>query len=129
MRDAGIKLYFDGGCRPNPGAMEAVVVVRGIAYRAPDLGDGTSSDAEWLALIHAVMVATEIGATDIVLLGDSAMVVDQASGKSRPNRAFAHHLERYRSLAAGFARVRLRHIARTQNLAGIALDRARHGLG
>ena len=28
-RQRRLKIYFDGGCQPNPGAMEGAVVVRG----------------------------------------------------------------------------------------------------
>lgn len=40
------KLYFDGGCRPNPGTMEIAVVVGGEAHVQPDMGIGSSMDAE-----------------------------------------------------------------------------------
>jgi hypothetical protein len=41
-----LKVYFDGGCRPNPGVIEVAVVARGATYFFDDLGCGTSSDAE-----------------------------------------------------------------------------------
>ena len=78
------------------------------------------------ALIHAVEVATIIGVSDIVLLGDSAVVVGQASGvaKCRSHELRAH-LEKFQTLARTFERIRIRRISRTQNLAGIALARTR----
>ncbi len=126
MGNKGIKLFFDGGCRPNPGQMETAVVARGITYHRPDCGRGTNNDAEWLALIHAMEVAMVIGASDIVLLGDSAVVVGQASGvaKCRSHELRAH-LEKFQALAREFARIRIRRISRTQNLAGIALAKTR----
>lgn len=91
MRTVTIKIYFDGGCRPNPGQMETAVVAR-----------------------------------DVVMLGDSAFVVAQANGKAKCRSAqFQAHFERFRTLADDFERIRVRKIARTQNLAGIALAKAR----
>lgn len=45
-----LKIFFDGGCQPNPGKIEVAVVTRGQSHFFDDLGRGTSSDAEWLAL-------------------------------------------------------------------------------
>jgi ribonuclease HI len=122
MRSATIKIFFDGGCRPNPGQMETAVVARGIVHYHSDCGSGTSNDAEWLALLDAVEVALSIGARDVVLLGDSAMVVAQANryGKCR-TPAFQQYLGRFLTLAVNFDRIIVRKIPRNQNLAGIAL--------
>lgn len=119
-----LKLFFDGGCRPNPGRMEAAVVARGQAF-ARDLGSGTSSRAEWLALLFAVEVADALGATDVVLVGDSADVIAQASGTSRCRREAVALRDRFVTVTAGFDRVRLRTVRRGQNLAGIHLQGAR----
>lgn len=126
MRNGTLKIYFDGGCRPNPGRLETAVVARGIAYFQPDCGIGTNNDAEWLALIHAVEVAISIGARDVVMLGDSALVVGQASGiaKCRSPELKAH-LAIFQTLASNFERIRIRKIPRSQNLAGIALAQKR----
>ena len=32
-----LKVYFDGGCRPNPGPIEAAVVLRGAVHVHDDL--------------------------------------------------------------------------------------------
>ena len=67
MTTRRIKIYFDGGCRPNPGKMETAVVTGGAA----------------------------------------------------------EHLAHFRALAEGGPAPAVRHIKRTQNLAGIALARGR----
>ena len=122
-----IKIYFDGGCRPNPGRMETAVVTGGAAVVVRDAGIGSSMDAEWLALLHALEIARELGVADVVLLGDSSLVIGQAGGIATCRSArFAQYLAAYRTAAAGFDRVRLRRIGRAQNLAGIALERL-HG--
>ena len=120
----GRKIYFDGGCRPNPGVMETAIVLAGEASIRADAGVGDNTLAEWLALLHAIETAVARGLDDIVLLGDSRVVIHQARGEWRCRDARLQAcLDRYRDLAARIARVRIRPIARTQNLAGIALAR------
>lgn len=58
-----LKIFFDGGCRPNPGRIEAAVVVRGVPHLFDDLGHGNNSDAEWLALICALELAHSLSLT------------------------------------------------------------------
>jgi ribonuclease HI len=118
-----VKIFFDGGCRPNPGAMEIAVVVRGQAHILRELGHGTSMDAEWLALIHALRIAQSLGESDFVLIGDAATVVAQANGTVKCRDAGREHLLAFRALVPGDDPPRIRHIKRSQNLAGIALSR------
>lgn len=117
------KIYFDGGCRPNPGPMEIAVVTGGVAAIDRDLGVGSSLDAEWLALIAALRLARERGLEDFVLLGDAAAVMAQATGVTRVRGRAAEHLAAFRALAGDGPPPRVRHVARAQNLAGIALAR------
>lgn len=119
-----MKIYFDGACRPNPGPMRTAVVAGGRAYHRDDAGEGDNNDAEWLALLDALGTARALGIADVTLLGDSALVVQQASGRA-PCRAprFKSYLLSFQALSASFERVRIRRIDRAQNLAGIALER------
>lgn len=119
-----LRLFFDGGCRPNPGQIEIAVVVRGVVHVVPDCGQGNNSDAEWLAAIHALTIAAAMGAREVDLLGDSTLVVTQANGTARcRSDALRAHRDAFRVQAAAFDRVRLRHVGRARNLAGIALAR------
>ncbi|HEY0148489.1 MAG TPA: reverse transcriptase-like protein [Allosphingosinicella sp.] len=125
MADKRLKLFFDGGCRPNPGRVEAAVVARGTSYFFDDLGIGTSSDAEWLALLAALGVAHSLGVAEFDLIGDCANVIAQARGEAPcRSRSCLEHRERLQ--AASVQPRRIRWIARTQNLAGIALERRRN---
>jgi ribonuclease HI len=117
-----MKIFFDGGCRPNPGAMEIAVVAGGEATVRRDLGFGTSTNAEWLALIEALTIAQTLKVTDFVLLGDAANIVDKANGRMKCRGAEVGHLATFRSLAAE-TKPRVRYVKRAQNLAGIALAR------
>lgn len=116
-----MKIFFDGGCRPNPGAMEIAVVARGKTTIRHDLGHGTRADAEWLALIEALRIAQSLD-TNCILLGDALDIIAQANGTLKARGANLRHLEAFRALAAANP-PRIRHIKRTQNLAGIALAR------
>ncbi len=125
MTKRRIKIYFDGGCRPNPGKMETAVVTGGAAVVVRDAGIGSSQDAEWLALIAALRLARDLGLANFILLGDAAGVVAQANGTVRARGEAAEHLAHFRALAGDGPAPAVRHIKRTQNLAGIALARGR----
>jgi len=120
-----LKLFFDGGCRPNPGRMEAAVVVRGVTHIFDDLGYGTNSDGEWQALLCALELAQSLGLGDVTFIGDAAEVIRQASSALRTGCAPHAHAAAFLTLATAIPEVRIRWIKRGQNLAGIALA-ARH---
>jgi ribonuclease HI len=122
-----MKVYFDGGCRPNPGTMELAVVIGGVAEVVRDIGPGTSMQAEWLALLHALRRAQAAGIAEPVLLGDSLPVVEQAHRRARCPADCSAHLAAFEVLAGATPGFRLHYVKRTQNLAGIALARS-HGL-
>ena len=123
MTKRRIKIYFDGGCRPNPGRMETAVVTGGAAVVVRNAGIGSSMDAEWLALIAALRLAQDLGLANFVLLGDAAAVVAQANGAVRARGGAANHLAAFQALVGDGPIPHVRHIKRTQNLAGIALAR------
>jgi ribonuclease HI len=106
--------------------METAVVAAGITYHQPCAGTGTSLEAEWLALFQALEVAADLGVKDLVLIGDAADVIAKAAGRAPPRaKRERDYAARFEMAARGFDRVRLRHVKRTQNLAGIALARFR----
>ncbi|HEX8553848.1 MAG TPA: reverse transcriptase-like protein [Sphingomonas sp.] len=115
---APLKIFFDGGCRA--GRMETAVVAAGHATIIADAGLGSSEDAEWLALLHALRIAQGYD-REVVLLGDSRSVIAQATGTGRVRDTGIAHLATLRALAP--ERLRIRWIKRQQNLAGIALAR------
>ena len=120
-----LKVFFDGGCRPNPGRIEAAVVVRGVSHLFDDLGHGTNSDAEWLALICALKLTQSMGLAEVQLIGDAIEVVNEANRALSTGRATGSHAATLLALCCGMPKPRIRWIKREQNLAGIALA-ARH---
>ena len=122
-----LKIFFDGGCRGTAGVMETAVVMRGIPHLRTDHGTGTSAEAEWLALIEAARMAVSSGAPDVVFVGDSIVVVNQARGTT-PCRGvmLQRHRAAFVALASSLPRFGFRHVGRAQNLAGTALERL-HG--
>ncbi|WP_428332187.1 ribonuclease HI [Novosphingobium sp.] len=120
-----VKVFFDGGARPNPGPIEVAVVVRGAAHVFDDLGEGTSHDAEWLALIHALKLCQAQDLRDFVLIGDALAVVTQANQALAPKSAPAGHAATFVALARVSRPAHIRWVKRQQNLAGIVLA-ARH---
>lgn len=125
MAGRRLKVFFDGGCRPNPGRIEAAVVVRGVVHLFDDLGVGTNGDAEWLALIRALELSQSLDLAGIELIGDALAVIQEADKALRSGHALHGHAARFLVLAAKVAPARVRWIKREQNLAGIALA-ARH---
>ena len=107
--------------------METAVVAKGVLYHRclPDAGN--SLEAEWQALFQALDVAEDLAVRDLLLLGDAAEVIAKASGRLRPKGPRdEERLEQFHGAVRRFDKVRLRHVKRTQNLAGIALSKLEH---
>jgi len=115
-----IKIFFDGGCRPNPGPIEAAVVIKGEVHWF-DLGHGNNQDAEWLALIEAVKLSQTLGLEHVELIGDALEVVDHANRAMRNSAGEQGHAAIFAALVENLRPARIRWIKRQQNLAGIAL--------
>lgn len=122
-----MRIYFDGGCKPNPGNMEIGLVFvaddGSKAEHAEYLGYGTNNQAEWLALIVGVAKAKEMGLTEIKMIGDSKNVCMQASGawKMKKSSVLYDFWAAYVDAAEGME-VCFEHVLRHKNLAGIMLE-------
>jgi len=125
MARSRLKVFFDGGCRPNPGRMEAAVVIRGVAHFFDELGYGSNTDAEWLALICAIELSGSLGLTNVEFVGDALEVVQKSNTAVKSGGARLAHSAKVLALISNMPPVRIRWIKREQNLAGIALA-ARH---
>jgi len=96
------------------------------------LGTTTNNVAEYSGLLEALSAAKAEGATDVEIISDSLLLVQQMLGKYRvkhPN--LVPLFERARAMARQFVRFSIRHTLRAGNkdadrLANVAVDRA-HG--
>jgi ribonuclease HI len=94
------------------------------------LGTTTNNVAEYAGLLDALATAQAEGATELDVVSDSLLLVQQMLGKYRvkhPNLVPLH--EKARALARAFRRFSIRHTLRAGNkdadrLANLAVDRA-----
>ena len=136
----------DGAARGNPGpasAGAALIDADRPGAELPDaaplatiseaLGRQTNNVAEWTAVVHALDLAAELGAEELLLLLDSKLVVEQLHGRWRVKDAKLALL--HDEAIAGLRRFRrwsARHVPRSENatadaLANEALDRVAAG--
>src|SRR5438105_6469542 len=86
--DELLTIEFDGGSRGNPGPAGIGVVVRAadgtpLVTLGRFIGRATNNVAEYKALITALEKARELGATRIVIRGDSELIIKQMRGEYR----------------------------------------------
>jgi broad specificity phosphatase PhoE/ribonuclease HI len=126
----------DGGSRGNPGPAGYGTVVWAadrstvMAESKQAIGRATNNVAEYRGLIAGLEEAARLGATEVLVLMDSKLVVEQMSGRwkvKNPELAKLH--ERARALVSGFGRVGYNWVPREKNahadrLANEAMDAA-----
>lgn len=122
-----IQIYFDGGCKPNPGNMEICIVIIGDGAPQPmtvfDLGYGTNNIAEWSALLWAATIAKERGYTDVEFLGDNITVINQADNKwAIKERSFLPFKTEFMNINYTL-QGKLTHTPRATNRAGTYLEK------
>ncbi len=82
-------LHIDGGARGNPGPAGVGVVIQDTANdtyiheAGYFLGEATNNVAEYHGLIKALEVAVELGATRVLVVSDSELMVKQINGQYR----------------------------------------------
>jgi probable phosphoglycerate mutase len=126
----------DGGSRGNPGPAGYGSVVWAadrstvLAESKQAIGRATNNVAEYRGLIAGLDEAAKLGATEVAVLMDSKLVVEQMSGRWRVKHPDLVQLNATaRGLAAQFERISYRWIPRAQNshadrLANEAMDAA-----
>lgn len=131
----------DGAARGNPGPASAGAVIIDadrpgandpdtppVAVIARPLGIRTNNYAEWTAVVLGLERAAEMGATEVELVLDSKLVVEQLMGRWRVKEPTLITLHRQaRTALARFSRWSARHEGRASNraadaLANLALD-------
>jgi ribonuclease HI len=111
----------DGGSRGNPGpaAVAAVASDPGgeiLAERAALIGETTNNVAEYRALLLGIELAKELGAKELELIGDSALIAHQVRGEWKVKQA---HLRPLRAEAVKaleeLGKWSIRNVPRAQN--------------
>lgn len=125
-------IYFDGACRgnPGPGAVGWVIVTGDgiVSEGGKRIGRTTNNRAEYEALIHALEVASDYGFDEVVVRGDSELIVRQVRGEWNTNDPDLRELRvRVRELLEPFDEWSIDHVPREINeradeLANEALD-------
>jgi ribonuclease HI len=113
--------WFDGSARPNPGPCSIGGVLQAADGHRWEISlmtqYGSSSVAEYQALIAVLELALMHSASDLIVFGDSRVVIDDLDPQ---NKKQAQGLEQYRQIAHGLM----------QQLVGVQLQwipRARNG--
>ena len=116
--------WFDGATRPNPGKMGI-----GGLLRSPDAqtieishaaGHGDSNEAEYLALIAVLEAAVCHQPEQLMVYGDSRVVIDDMNTSGA--HCFAAHRTRAKQLVSQLKTVTLRWVPRRKNAAADALS-------
>jgi ribonuclease HI len=128
-----VKAFVDGGSRGNPGPAGYGVYMTTDAGETIEicgfLGTTTNNVAEYSGLLEALNVARDEGATEVEIVSDSLLLVNQMLGIFRvkhPNLIPLY--EKARRIASSFRRFSIRHTLRAGNkeadrLANLAIDR------
>lgn len=125
--------HVDGASRGNPGPAGYGVYMTSDAGDVIEisgyLGTTTNNVAEYSGLIEALKAALEEGATEVDIISDSLLLVNQMLGKFRvKHQNLVPLYAQARMLAARFPRFSIRHTLRAGNkeadrLANLAVDR------
>jgi len=129
-----VTVFVDGASRGNPGPAGFGVFMRTDAGEIIELcgflGTTTNNVAEYAGLIEALLTAKQEGATEVEVISDSLLLVNQMLGKYRvkhPNLIPLYN--KAVRLTREFRRFSIRHTLRAGNkeadrLANLAVDRA-----
>ncbi|MGW8392024.1 ribonuclease HI family protein [Pseudoduganella sp. HUAS MS19] len=117
---AAWRAWFDGSAHPNPGRIGIGVLLSGPAGERVEIsrraGHGSSGDAEYLALIAALEKAVELGVPELLVFGDSQVVVqDVLVSPQSGAKALEEHRARVGQLMAALAQVHVRWVPRHRN--------------
>ncbi len=90
------------------------------------INDKTVNEAEYIAVIHALVKAKKLGITKAVLYSDSQLVVRQLTGKYKKKEPRLLELTRRVAEVSRGMDIRFKWVRREKNLAGLYLDRPNH---
>lgn len=114
-------LQFDGASDPNPGLSgvgwvlydsSKSIIQRGSKF----IGFATNNQAEYLALIHGIRNAYELGIQNLQIQGDSLLIVNQIKGlwKIKDSKLATLH-QQAKEILSKFTSYSIEHIPRYLN--------------
>ena len=123
--DDGWRGWFDGSAHPNPGEIGIGALLCGPAGERVEIsrraGYGNSGEAEYLALVALLEAAARMGATGLVVLGDSQVVVNDVNldahvvATGRGAKGLEPHRARVMALQVALGGISLRWVPRHRN--------------
>jgi ribonuclease HI len=127
-------MHVDGGARGNPGPAAIGVVIADANGEVLDevaetIGFATNNVAEYRAVLRALERASELGATEVELIGDSELVARQLAGAYKVKHPALKPLyDQAIAALRDFERWSIRSVPRAENaeadaLVNAALDR------
>jgi ribonuclease HI len=118
---AKLTVNVDGGARGNPGPAAIGAIARDgdgevLAERGERIGRATNNVAEYRALLLGIALATELGASELELVGDSELIVRQVEGRYKVKDATMKELHgEVKAALAPFESWSIRHVRREHN--------------
>lgn len=136
MKNKKLIIYTDGGARGNPGPAALGVVIYDVHGKTVKkygkyLGERTNNEAEYEAVIEALLAALDLGAMELEFNLDSELVVRQFNNVYRvKNHRMQELMLKVRNLETKFHKVSFRHVPREKNrladqMVNEAIDKAR----
>ena len=128
-------VHVDGGARGNPGPAAVAAVASTtdgdvVGERNDYIGEATNNVAEYRAVLLALDLARELGATEVEVVNDSELVARQIGGEYKVKHAglkplYAEAMKQLRTFDGWAVRnVRREDNARADELVNEALDEA-----
>lgn len=113
------RAWFDGSCHPNPGKMGIGGLLKSPQGTATEIsfnaGIGDSSEAEYIALISVLETAVEAGADQLLIYGDSQVVINDVRCTSGGAAILSAQRLRAQELIGRLPQVTLKWIPRHRN--------------
>jgi ribonuclease HI len=114
-------LYFDGSARQQVGGAEVILIDPSrdqVKYMVHLEFKATNNMAEYEALIFGLSVALSLGIRQLLLKGDSQLIIKQVRGECSYNEPrLAAYLLHVRKLEKDFMALELQHVPRADNSA------------
>lgn len=116
-----LSIHTDGGARGNPGPAASGIVIKDetgkiLTAYGEYLGRQTNNFAEYSAIISGLKKAHELGATEVVCVADSMLVVEQLNRHWKVKEPTLQKLFLIAwNLMGQFQKVHVRHVRREHN--------------